>query len=283
MKKLVRSAIVYLAIIFTKDIVYGSNVVSTKIDLDSNEIQETSCDDSPVISKETERTTNVQKEPILRIGEQHRSLFHRNSQSFFGSTSPEDLRRRGTHLSGTSINGPNIVNNVRIFVNGNETGKGSNVTSCENGVCDVSVSSKTDEEGNIVTDVHVTIITNPKPSIEVVEIPVIDGFRGVEENPRHVSRPVFHSFDRARPTFTHIIRNDIPQVQSRGFQESNNRDVRFQNRRTYSGAPPPAWYNPRNHEPAYRTFQDSRSWFPRRVIVDDKIETPLSKTKYSDE
>ncbi|XP_043495768.1 uncharacterized protein LOC122519976 [Polistes fuscatus] len=178
-----------------------------------------------------------------------------------------------------------VINNVRIFVNGNETGKRSNVDSCENGVCDVSVSSRTDEVGNIVTDVHITIITvNTKPKIEVNEIPVIDGFRGIEEKTSPVSPPVFHLHDHVKPIFTHFLRNNIPQVQVRGFVEPNNEEVSFQDRRNY-GRIYPTWYNTRNHEHRIynKGFQDSRPWFPRRVKVDDKIEPPLSKTKQSEE
>lgn len=63
-----------------------------------------------------------------------------------------------------------------------------------------------------MTDVHITIITNTKPAIEVAEIPVIDGFRGIEENTPRGSSPMFHPLDHVKPTFTHLLRNDIPQV-----------------------------------------------------------------------
>lgn len=76
----------------------------------------------------------------------------------------------------------------------------------------------------------------------------------------------------------------LRQVQVRGFVEPNNEEIHFQDRRNY-GRIFPTWYNGHNHEHrAYnKGFQDSRSWLPRRVIVDDKIEAPLSKTKQSEE
>ncbi|KAI4477156.1 hypothetical protein M0804_012977 [Polistes exclamans] len=296
MKKLAKWSIVYLTIIFIKETVSDLNV-SSKIDLDSNEIHEASSDRPVVVSNQKERTINVPKGPSIRINEQFNNPWlHRSRQSFVRSSFPEDLRKRRMHQSsgspGKTANA--VINNVRIFVNGNETGKRSNVDSCENGVCDVSVSSRTDEVGNIVTDVHITIITvNTKPNIEVNEIPVIDGFRGIEEKSSPVSSPmpppmpppVFHLHDYVKPTFTHLLRNNnIPQVQVRGFAEPNNEEVSFQDRRNY-GRIYPTWYNTRNYEQRIynKGFQDSRPWFPRRVKVDDKIEPPLSKTKQSEE
>ncbi|KAI4494157.1 hypothetical protein M0802_009191 [Mischocyttarus mexicanus] len=287
MKKLARWSIVYLTIIFVEETVSDLNVTS-KIDLDSNEIQGTSSDRLIVTSNQKERTINVPKGSLIRINEQFNNPWlHRPSQSFVRSSFPEDLRKRRTHpLSGSPGKTANaVVNNVRIFVNGNETGKRSNVASCENGVCDVSVSSRTDEEGNIVTDVHITVITvNTKPNIEVNEIPVIDGFRGIEEKTSPMLPPVFHPNDYVKPTFTHLPRNDIPQVQVRGFVEPNNGEIHFQDRRNY-GRIYPTWYNTRNHEQRVynKGLQDSRPWLPRRVRVDDKIEAPLSKTKQSEE
>ncbi|XP_035719070.1 uncharacterized protein LOC118440316 [Vespa mandarinia] len=288
MRKFTGWPIICLTIILAEDTIADLNV-SSKIDLDSNEIQLTSSDRPVIVSNQRERIVDVQKEPsMIRINEQPNPWLHRSTQSFLRSSFPEDLRKRRTHLSsGSATNTPNtVVNNVRIFVNENETEKGSNVASCENGVCDVSVSSKIDDEGNIVTDIHITIITNTKPNIEVAEIPVIDGFRGIEENIPRPSSPVFHPLDHVKPTFAHFLRNDIPQVQVHGFVEPNNGEIHFQDRRNYGRIFPTIyrWYNGNNHEQRgyNKGFQDSRSWLPRRVIVDDKIEAPLSKTKQSE-
>jgi len=73
----------------------------------------------------------------------------------------------------------------------------------------VSVSSKSDEKGNIITEVHLSIITKAKPNVKIDDIPVINGFRGVSENDK---QPIFRSINSPRSMHVHLYRDNIPQV-----------------------------------------------------------------------
>lgn len=94
-----------------------------------------------------------------------------------------------------------IINNVQIIIDGKEIKP--RLDGCENSVCKVSMSSTRDDEGNVITDVHLRIITKPEIDSKVNEIPVVDGIRGVEG-------PHDHPVVSSRPTT--YLRNDIPQV-----------------------------------------------------------------------
>jgi len=73
----------------------------------------------------------------------------------------------------------------------------------------VSISSKSDEKGNIITEVHLSIITKVKPNVKIDDIPIINGFRGVSENNK---QPIFHSINSPRSMHAHLYRDNIPQV-----------------------------------------------------------------------
>lgn len=90
------------------------------------------------------------------------------------------------------------------MLNGNDSAPAENF--CECGVCNVSVSSKTDDKGNIVTEVHFSIVTNVKPDVKIDEVPVIDGFRGVAEDDEQLIFHPIHTPD------LHLPRENIPQV-----------------------------------------------------------------------
>lgn len=74
----------------------------------------------------------------------------------------------------------------------------------------MSVSSKPDEKGNIVTEMHLSIITKAKSNVKINDVPVINGFRGVNEN--YDKQPSFHSINSPRPMHIHLQRDNIPQV-----------------------------------------------------------------------
>jgi len=94
-------------------------------------------------------------------------------------------------------------------VNGNDSTPSEN--SCEYGVCNVSVSSKPDEKGNIVTEVYLSIITSAKSDeIKIDDVPVIDGLRGLGGN--HDEQAVVYSMNTPNPTYSHLHRENIPQV-----------------------------------------------------------------------
>lgn len=102
---------------------------------------------------------------------------------------------------------PKVINNIQIVVNTNDSIPSSE-NSCKNGVCNVSVSSKPDGKGNIVTEVHLSIVTNAKSNVKIEDIPVIESFRGISEN--RVEQPTFHSIDTPNAVYVH--RSNIPQV-----------------------------------------------------------------------
>ncbi|XP_076662527.1 uncharacterized protein LOC143365839 [Halictus rubicundus] len=156
-----------------------------------------------------------------------------------------------------------IINHVQIMINGKEIKP--SLDGCENSVCKVSMSSTRDDEGNVITDVHLRIITRPEIDSKVNEIPVVDGVRGVEDS--H-DQPVISS----RPTT--YLRNDIPQIQTR-FQDG---EPWHQGGRTFQ-RPQIMW---RNHVPVQFTGRLYPQYGGRPAaapVVDDKIDPPLSKTQ----
>lgn len=82
-----------------------------------------------------------------------------------------------------------------------------NRDSCERDICNVFVSSKSDEEGNIVTEVHLSIITKAKPNAKI-DVPVINGFQGVSED----KQPIFHSINSPHSMRAYLHRDNTPQV-----------------------------------------------------------------------
>lgn len=73
---------------------------------------------------------------------------------------------------------PNVIDNLQIVINGKEMKSG--VDACKSGVCKMSVTSSLDEEGNIVTDVHLRVITKVETDLKTNDIPIIDGIRGID-------------------------------------------------------------------------------------------------------
>ncbi|XP_076277369.1 uncharacterized protein LOC143207592 [Lasioglossum baleicum] len=188
-----------------------------------------------------------------------------NSQSEFSYLLGELRKRNSDVARGDRSKMSEIINNVQIIIDGKEIKP--RLDGCENSVCKVSMSSTRDDEGNVITDVHLRIITKPEMDSKVNEIPVVDGVRGVEGSHDH---PVVSS----RPTT--YLRNDIPQIQTR-FQDG---EPWHQGGRTFQ-RPQIMW---RYHVPVQFTGRLFPQYGGRPAavpVVDDKIEPPLSKTQRS--
>ncbi|XP_003488537.1 uncharacterized protein LOC100744686 [Bombus impatiens] len=168
-------------------------------------------------------------------------IFAINSENAFRMSN----KKRSHFIQDDSTKQPAVINNIQIIVNENGTKSGIDV--CKNGICNISVSSRLNNEGNIVTDVHLTVITKLEADFKTNDIPIVDGVRGVANSYdlglRHLNR--------SRPS-TYLY--NTPQIQSR-----------------YQGGEP--WYQGR------RSFQRPRI----KPVVDDKIEPPLSKTQWNKE
>lgn len=107
---------------------------------------------------------------------------------------------------------PTIINNIHVTINANDSSPG--VNGCKNGLCDVTVTSKPDSEGNVITNVHLSVVTKLKksPQLEISDVPVIEGIAGIG-NPPFDQIPAFHFVDQnvghgGGPIFD----NNIPQV-----------------------------------------------------------------------
>ncbi|XP_015601010.1 uncharacterized protein LOC107270477 [Cephus cinctus] len=176
-----------------------------------------------------------------------------------------------------SMGKPTVVNNIHIIVNGNETGSGENA--CKNGVCNVRVTTNPDADGNLVTDVHLSVVTKIKKNTKIDDVPVIDGIR----NPGNYEQvPAFHFFEQPLPLHPHYFDNNIPQVPIHR-QDSPDFDSWYHLPKIYL-TPQESWHRARNLEHPFKGPQTAgRTWTTRRVLVDDKIEPPLSKTKSSQE
>ncbi|XP_050477262.1 uncharacterized protein LOC126867120 isoform X2 [Bombus huntii] len=168
-------------------------------------------------------------------------IFAINSENAFRMSN----KKRSHFIQDDPTRQPAVINNIQIIVNENGTKSGIDV--CKNGICNISVSSRLNNEGNIVTDVHLTVITKLETDFKTNDIPIVDGVRGVANTYdlglRHLNR--------SRPS-TYLY--NTPQIQSR-----------------YQGGEP--WYQGR------RSFQRPRI----KPVVDDKIEPPLSKTQWNKE
>lgn len=102
---------------------------------------------------------------------------------------------------------PTVINNIQIIVNENGTKSGIDV--CKNGICNISVSSRLNNEGNIVTDVHLTVITKLEADLKTNDIPIVDGVRGVANTYdlglRHLNRSRPSTYLYNTPQVTLII------------------------------------------------------------------------------
>ncbi|XP_033193224.2 uncharacterized protein LOC117158447 [Bombus vancouverensis nearcticus] len=168
-------------------------------------------------------------------------IFAINSENAFRMSN----KKKSHFIQDDPTRQPAVINNIQIIVNENGTKSGIDV--CKNGICNISVSSRLNNEGNIVTDVHLIVITKLEADFKTNDIPIVDGVRGVANTYdlglRHLNR--------SRPS-TYLY--NTPQIQSR-----------------YQGGEP--WYQGR------RSFQRPRI----KPVVDDKIEPPLSKTQWNKE
>ena len=102
---------------------------------------------------------------------------------------------------------PIVVNNIQITVS--ENGTKSSIDMCKNGICNVSVSSKLNNDGNIIiTNVHLTITTKLETDFKTNDIPIVDGVRGIE----NTYNRYYNHLNRSRPLL--YLYKNIPQVKS---------------------------------------------------------------------
>ncbi|KAK1132057.1 hypothetical protein K0M31_016195 [Melipona bicolor] len=154
--------------------------------------------------------------------------------------------KRSDFIKDDSLEQPIVINNIQITMNGNGTKSSMDV--CKNGICNVSVSSKLNKEGDIITNVHLTITTKLKTDFKKNDIPIVDGIRGIE----NTYNRYYNHLNRSRPLL--YLYKNIPQIQSR-----------------YQGGEP--WYQNR------RNIQKPEI----KPVVNDKIEPPFSKTQSNTE
>lgn len=177
--------------------------VSSKVDLDSDENEETLSN----ATFDTVANPNESADPLESISRAFKPSiisWHHGSELV---KSNEPRKRRIYFSQDNSTKRPQIINNIQIVINSNDSL--SNRSSCkDSGICDVSVSSKPDGKGNIVTEVHLSITTNTKPDAKVDDVPVIDSFRGISED--HEEKPIFHPINLPNPSYSR--RENIPQV-----------------------------------------------------------------------
>ncbi|XP_012231327.2 uncharacterized protein [Linepithema humile] len=246
---------------------FGTSVeVSSKIDFDSDENEETL--NSTSFDINLNKSANP-SESGLRASKLPTMPLRRGSE-LIKSSEPRKRRIHPSHnhdLAGQ----PKVINNIQIVVNANDSIPSEN--SCKHGVCNVSVSSKPDGEGNIVTEVHLSIITNTKPNVKIDDVPVIESFRGINEN--RVEQPIFYSINTPSAVYAH--RSNIPQIQTnyQGYGEPW-----YQHQRTFQR--PHGYWNYRHFEDRDNVgYRGHKTWPRDKPVIDDKIEPPLSKTKPS--
>ena len=99
---------------------------------------------------------------------------------------------------------PIVINNIQITVN--ENGTKSSMDVCKNGICNVSVSSRLNNEGDIITNVHLTIKTKLKTDFKKNDIPIVDGIRGIG----NTYNRYYNHLNRSRPLL--YLYKNIPQV-----------------------------------------------------------------------
>ncbi|EFN69134.1 hypothetical protein EAG_14392 [Camponotus floridanus] len=241
--------------------------VSSKVDFDSDENKETLSNATFVTIVKLNDSADLSKS-ISRASEPSRASW-RHKSGLVKSNEPR--KRRICSSQDDSTKQPKIINNIQIVINSNDSLPNEN--SCkDSGICDVSVSSKPDGKGNIVTEVHLSIITNAKPNAKIDDIPVIDSFQGIKD---HEEKPIFHPISR-NPLYSH--RDNIPQIQTnyQGYGEPRYHHRTFQRPRTYW-----SYHHFRNGDNV--EFRGRKIRPQDKPIVDDKIDPPLSRTKLSDD
>ncbi|XP_076663667.1 uncharacterized protein LOC143366456 [Andrena cerasifolii] len=240
--------------------------ISSQIGLDSREDERSSGDSSSKVF------VNLNEVDGRSDQTSDSFVFRPNGEN--GFTRAEDLKKRASSSAqDDSTKEPSACGkNIQIVLNGN--GTKPSVLTCKNAVCEVTVSSHRDEEGNKITDVHVRIVKKLETDSQTNDIPVVDGVRGIEDT---YSQPA--DFQRVNPSHPPIyyLHNDIPQIQTR------YRDGQpwIQGRGTFQ-SPPTIWRYHRPGETAARRFPDHGGWPHNNPVVDDKIE-PLSKYRGSNE
>ncbi|XP_048505034.1 uncharacterized protein LOC105685995 [Athalia rosae] len=180
---------------------------------------------------------------------------------------------------------PTIINNIHVTINANES-SAAGVNGCKNGVCDVRVSSKPDAEGNVITNVHLSVVTKLKKPPIVADVPIIEGTVGFRRQDFD-QLPAFHFTDHNVRYGGSFFDNNIPQIPI----HRQDVDSWYHQQPAIFERARPVWHYGRNLD---RGFKDNpsrpsqghrRSWTEsrNREIIDDKIEAPLSKTKPADE
>ncbi|XP_066600868.1 uncharacterized protein [Prorops nasuta] len=251
----------------------GSDV-SSQIDLDSDDDKSTTTS-APNLKAVLD--LNKGAAPLranVNVGNKHqpKPVAWRPITSAFAKSDP--VKRRRNNLTGLDSRVPNVINNIQIIVNGNETDSETesrinrNNMVCKNSVCNISVVSKPDGIGNIVTDVRLSIITRIK-TLDVEEIPIIDGVRGNGRNRQEPPQYFPLSY------VPHVLYDNLPQIQTHRPEPHERRF--YYGHRTFQR--PPSYYHYQRIDPEY---QGQGMNLPDKTNVDDKIEPPLSKTTTND-
>ncbi|XP_011305486.1 uncharacterized protein [Fopius arisanus] len=156
---------------------------------------------------------------------------------------------------------PNEIPSTCIHLDDSPVKK--SLENCQNGLCDVSSSSRRDSEGNIITTITFSIITKTR-DIRVEDIPVIDGFRGIHpDTTPSVNFQNIPDFSRYGPqSHKQVPGNFVPS-----FGPPKNHFVRPQTNPYYSNG------FARGGVP-----RGQNSWMTRGDFIDDKIHPPFSKT-----
>ncbi|XP_068968452.1 uncharacterized protein [Bombus flavifrons] len=239
MEKRIREIVLFVFLtVFAWESYISCIEISSQIVFDS---QENERDSNDFYSKDSLNLNQVNDQLATTRRIPKSFIFAINSENAFRMSN----KKRSHFIQDDSTKQPTVINNIQIIVNENGTKSGIDV--CKNGICNISVSSRLNNEGNIVTDVHLTVTTKLEADFKTNDIPIVDGVRGVANTYdlglRHLNR--------SRPS-TYLY--NTPQIQSR-----------------YQGGEP--WYQGR------RSFQRPRI----KPVVDDKIEPPLSKTQWNKE
>ncbi|KAL0126146.1 hypothetical protein PUN28_004933 [Cardiocondyla obscurior] len=235
--------------------------VSSKIDFDSDENDE-------ILEKDSTFGANSKNpaSPELILHAPKPSAFNWRGSELVKASEPRKRRIYPSHDN--SVKEPKIINNIQVVVNSND----SISDSCEHGICNVSVSSKVDEKGNIVTEIHLSITTKAKPNVKIDDVPVISGFQGASKD----KQPILHSINSPRSMHTQFHRDNIPQIQTDYRRHGEPWHGRIFQR-------PQIYWNYQLGDYGNIGFRSHNTWQRDRPIVDDKIEPPLSKTKPSDD
>ncbi|XP_014481884.1 PREDICTED: uncharacterized protein LOC106748153 [Dinoponera quadriceps] len=244
--------------------------VSSKVDLDSDENRDTL---SNTASDAYEDPSESEYTSVSRAFIKQPAAAWRREGELVKPAREQRKRRIYAERDDPSSQ-PKVINNIRIVVNGNDSLP--SVSSCKHGVCNVSVSSKPDGKGNIVTEVRLSIVTRAKPDVRINEVPVVVGFRGA--NKESNERPIFYPTNAPNLPHLHLHRDYIPQIQSnyQGYGEPW-----YQHRRNFQR--PPTYRGYQNFGDRGDGFRGRDIWSRGRATMDDKIEPPLSKTKSSND